>query len=155
MAANTTFFLVSTKAWTWARALWTVSAASLRLCTAVKASRESAFWPDKAKERAAFYHSAVPLPELKGKTIILVDDGVATGATLFVQIRSLRKKGIARLIIAVPVASSDAWQKIRKLADEAICPSVHGSLLGISNFYTDFSPFDDETVMSLLKEGSV
>ncbi|MEI6242960.1 MAG: phosphoribosyltransferase family protein, partial [Chlamydiota bacterium] len=92
----------------------------------------------------------IPFPELEGKTVILVDDGIATGATMLVGIRSMRKKQVSRIVVATPVAAKDIWQSIILSVDEAICLHVAEYFLGISSFYSDFSEVDDETVKTLL-----
>ncbi len=104
-----------------------------------------------AKERAALYRRVSPLGELKGKIVILVDDGIATGATMLVEIQSLRKRGVSKIIAASPVAAGQAWRAIQALVDEAICLDLQESFLGISTFYDNFAQVEDETIISLLK----
>lgn len=105
-----------------------------------------------ANERLSRYRKVAPLGEIKGKTVLLVDDGVATGATLLVEMQSMRKKGVAHMVIAVPVSSVEAWRKIQALADEAICPNIEASFLGVSSFYREFAQVEDAEVLSLLAE---
>ena len=90
------------------------------------------------------------LEDLKDKTIILVDDGIATGSTILVEIQSLKKKSVKKIVVAVPVAATDAWKTIQKLVDEAVCLSVEEYLFGISQFYDDFSQVSDEEVLNLI-----
>lgn len=105
----------------------------------------------RSKELASLYAKTKPLPSLSGKIIILVDDGIATGATLFVTIQSLAAQGIAQLIVAAPVAAQDIWNKIRPLAHQGICLHVVEDFLGVSSFYNHFEPVDDATVLHLLR----
>lgn len=103
-----------------------------------------------AIKRASLYREKAPLEDLKDKTILLVDDGIATGSTMLVEIQSLRKKGVKQIVVAVPVAAIDAWTLMEKLADEAVCLSVEEHLFGISQFYDDFSQVSDQEVIELL-----
>ncbi len=104
-----------------------------------------------AGERISRYRKAAPLGNLKGKTILLVDDGIATGATILVEILSLRKKGVAKIIVASPVAASEAWDKIKAAADAAVCLDIRADFFGVSAFYREFDEVQDETVLLLLK----
>lgn len=103
-----------------------------------------------AKVRLSMYRKKVPLPDLTGKTVILVDDGVATGSTIMVEIQALRKKALAKLILAVPVAATDTWKDLQKKADEAVCLSIEEDFFGVSQFYQDFSEVNDEMVIAAL-----
>lgn len=90
-------------------------------------------------------------PELlKGKTVIVVDDGVATGNTLLGTIQVLRKSNPEKIIIAVPVASENAVEKLSKQADEVIALLVPEEFYGVGAFYNDFSQVSDEEVIFYL-----
>lgn len=102
-------------------------------------------------ERSNNYRKIVPKDILNGKTAILVDDGIATGATMLAEILSLRKQGVKKIVAAAPVASARAWAEIEKVCDQAFCLQISETLIGISEFYADFSQVEDETVLSLLK----
>lgn len=104
-----------------------------------------------AGERISRYRKVAPLGNLKGKTILLVDDGIATGATILVEILSLRKQGVAHIIVASPVAASEAWDKIKAAADAAVCLDIRADFFGVSAFYREFDQVQDETVLLLLK----
>ncbi len=103
-----------------------------------------------AQERLALFRRAAPLPNLRGKTVILVDDGVATGATMLVEIQALRAQAARRIVAAVPVAAASSWQAIQNAADEAIALIVSEELFSISQFYINFAQVENETVVSLL-----
>ena len=105
-----------------------------------------------AKERLSRYRQVAPLQDLKDKTILLVDDGIATGATMQVEIQSLRKQKVKRIIAAVPVASREGWKLIKKMADDVVCPHISDDFLGISGFYQEFAGVDDETVIAILQQ---
>jgi putative phosphoribosyl transferase len=104
------------------------------------------------QERLLRYHKIAPIPNLAGKTILLVDDGVATGATLLAEIQALRKKNVASLVVAVPVAAADAWKVIQSMADKAFCYRVEEHFWGISSFYDQFDQVEDATVEALLRQ---
>jgi len=92
--------------------------------------------------------------EVKGKDVILVDDGIATGSTLIAAIMGLRKSGVANIIVAVPVAPVQAGATFRKLADEYICLHESDSFSGVGQFYDDFSEVSDSEVTELLRKST-
>lgn len=89
-------------------------------------------------------------PKIKNKIIILVDDGVATGATVFMGIKILKKQGAKKVIVAVPVGPPETIAKLRKAADEAICLAQPEYFMALGEFYQDFRPVEDEEVKRLL-----
>lgn len=101
-------------------------------------------------ERNIKYRGDRPFPDLKDKNIILVDDGIATGATMRAAITALRQWECASIIIAVPVASPEIYSQFRALADEIICLATPVSFVAIGSWYTDFSQTTDEEVYRLL-----
>jgi len=92
-----------------------------------------------------------PYPTLKDKIVILVDDGIATGATVRAAILSLRKQGLASVIIAVPVGSSDTVESLGKEADEVVCLELPEDFYAIGQFYEEFPQMSDEEVTTLMK----
>lgn len=90
--------------------------------------------------------------QLKGKTVIVVDDGVATGNTLLATVRLLRKKNPAKIIIGVPVASRHAVELLEKEADEVVAVLVPDMFRSVSNFYEDFTQVSDEDVLYYLNK---
>lgn len=97
------------------------------------------------------YRDDKTAPDIKGKTVILTDDGIATGNTLLATIRTLRKKEPARVVVAVPVAPLRTCEKISREADEFICPVQPDYFPGVGAFYKDFRQVSDEEVIGLLK----
>lgn len=90
--------------------------------------------------------------ELKGKTIIVVDDGIATGNTLLMTVNMLKKNAPAKIVIAVPVASHNAVRKLRREVDEVISVIVPEQFYGVGAFYQDFEQVDDDEVIYYLEK---
>ncbi len=90
--------------------------------------------------------------DIKGKIVIVVDDGVATGRTILSTIKILRNKKPEKIVVAVPVASEEAAERIKKEVDDFICPYTPYPFYGVGNFYDDFTQVEDEEVMKLLNE---
>lgn len=100
--------------------------------------------------RLQAYRRGKPLPNLQDKTIILVDDGVATGATFKAAIQALKRLNPKKLVIAVPVVAQDTWQELQGLADEAYCVLAPDDLRGISLWYQSFEQVSDQEVIKIL-----
>jgi putative phosphoribosyl transferase len=104
--------------------------------------------------RVDLYRKGEELLDVKGKTVILVDDGVATGATIKATIRTLRKAEIKKLIVALPVAPPDEAREIEKLVDEFICLKTPTNFIAVGAHYVDFGQVSDKEVVELLEENS-
>lgn len=91
---------------------------------------------------------------IKNKKIILVDDGLATGATMLTAIRSIKKLNPAKIIVAIPVASSEALEIISQEVDEVICPLKPQFFYSVSIWYENFKQTTDEEVIHLLNYGN-
>ncbi len=113
--------------------------------------REIARQKEEITRRIDLYRGGEGLSSLAGKTVILVDDGVATGATIKAAISTLAKEGIARLVVALPVASLEAEQEIAKMVDELICLQAPAGFMAVSNYYYNFTQVEDEDVVAMLK----
>jgi putative phosphoribosyl transferase len=101
------------------------------------------------RERA--YRNDRPFPDVRGRTVILVDDGIATGATVRAAARALRSQGPERLVIAAPVASPSVAAMLRREADEVVCVALPEDFFAISAWYHEFPQLDDHEVRRLLE----
>jgi putative phosphoribosyl transferase len=100
------------------------------------------------------YRGNRPLPELSGRTIIIVDDGLATGSTMRAALAALRLSNPARIIVAAPVAAAQTARELRREADEVVCVSAPLDFHSVSTWYGDFSQTSDEEVRRLLEAGT-
>lgn len=100
--------------------------------------------------RERLYRDGRPQPEVRGRTVILVDDGLATGATMYAAIEALRQQGPARIIVAVPTASPDTCEEMKSKADEVICAITPEPFHAVGRWYQEFSQTTDEEVRELL-----
>jgi putative phosphoribosyl transferase len=105
---------------------------------------------EELKRRERDYRSDRPAPEVRGRTVILVDDGLATGATMRAAAAALRQQAAAKIIVAVPVGAPSTCHEIRSVADEVVCLQTPGSFMGVGQYYEDFSQTTDEEVRDLL-----
>ena len=103
------------------------------------------------KRRAQVYRKGAQPAEVSGKTAILVDDGVATGATMKAAILSLKKYSPKKIIIAVPVGAKETIDEFRKQVDEIVCLHVPESMYAIGEFYRNFEQTTDQEVVSFLE----
>jgi erythromycin esterase-like protein/predicted phosphoribosyltransferase len=99
-----------------------------------------------------FYRGGRRLPEIAGREVIVVDDGVATGATITAAIQLLRLKGAARIVVAVPVGPRETLTRLREQADEVVAAIAPERLLSVGGWYDDFSEVSDEEVQDLLED---
>lgn len=88
---------------------------------------------------------------VKGRVVILVDDGLATGATMMSALKATRQQEPARLICAIPVASPEALQKVKPLADETVCLSAPEDFVAVAQFYEQFPQVEDAQVVAFLQ----
>ncbi len=87
---------------------------------------------------------------LSGRVVIVVDDGLATGLTDLAAVRALRRREVRRIVLAVPVATSESLAMLAKEADNVLCLQVPDHLLSVGSWYRDFAPVSDEEVLALL-----
>ncbi len=102
--------------------------------------------------RSELYRGQHPYPDLKNKIVILVDDGLATGATMHAAIDAVKQQTPQKIIVAIPVAPPDSVETLRQMVDEVICPLQPRRLSSIGQWYADFSQVSDATVIDLLNQ---
>lgn len=104
----------------------------------------------EVERRERDYRQDRPPPELAGRTVILVDDGLATGATMLAAIAALRQKSPAKIVVAVPVCPPETLAETRRVADEVVALFAPDWFRGVGQFYENFEQLSDETVRDLL-----
>jgi putative phosphoribosyl transferase len=106
------------------------------------------------ERRARDYRGDRPFPDLRGRTVILVDDGLATGSTMRAAVAAVRKQNPATVVVAVPVAAAETCELLRGEADRVVCLRKPEPFSAVGLWYHDFSQTTDEEVRSLLAAAS-
>ena len=106
------------------------------------------------ERRERLYRGERPLPQIEGRTVVLVDDGLATGSTMLAAVRALREQSPARVIVAVPVAAPETCELMEKEADEVVCAATPEPFHAVGLWYEDFEQTSDEEVRTLLAAAS-
>lgn len=109
--------------------------------------------PELERRRAAYCGDRPPIP-VTGKTAIVVDDGVATGATMRSALRLIRERGASEIILALPVAPKDTLEDLRHEADQVVCLSTPAPFFAVGAHYADFRQTTDGEVEQILAEAS-
>jgi predicted phosphoribosyltransferase len=107
---------------------------------------------EELKRRERLYRGSCLPPNLRGRTVILVDDGLATGATMRAAIQALRQQLPARIVVAVPTASPDTCEALAAEADEVVCAMTPRPFFSVGHWYDDFTQTTDEEVRHLLTQ---
>ena len=108
-------------------------------------------WREIERRRALYLRGRTPLP-VRGATVIVVDDGIATGTTVRAALKALRRRGAARLVLAVPVAPHDTLTQLRREVDSIICLAEPSPFRAIGLHYEEFNQLSDEEVMAALNK---
>ena len=109
---------------------------------------------ESARRKAERYRGDRPAPDLTGKTVVLVDDGVATGSTVRACLARIRAEDPGRVVLAVPVGPPHTIEELREIADEVVCLEVPGGFMGVGQFYERFEQVTDEEAMAYLDRPS-
>jgi putative phosphoribosyl transferase len=104
------------------------------------------------ERRQKVYRQGMPPRELKGKDVILVDDGIATGSTMKAALYSVKNKGVKSITVAIPVGPPSTIQELEKQANRVVCLYSPEYFQAIGQFFDDFSQTSDEEVIELLKK---
>jgi putative phosphoribosyl transferase len=102
------------------------------------------------ERREQSYRDGRPAPELRDRIVILVDDGLATGATMRAAVTALRQRGAAKIIVAVPVGAPETCRELLDLVDELVCGIAPAFFQAVGQYYQDFSQIGDDEVRKLL-----
>src|SRR5439155_319262 len=102
------------------------------------------------ERREKSYRDGRPAPELRDRVVILVDDGLATGATMHAAVAALRRRGVAKIIVAQPVGVPDTCREFEDEVDEIVCAIAPEYFQAVGQYYEDFSQTSDEEVRELL-----
>ena len=105
------------------------------------------------ERRELRFRGSRAFPDLKGKTVLLIDDGLATGASMRVAVTALRQEGAKRVVVGVPVASPDTCDSFRDITDDIVCVVTPEPFHAVGLWYEDFGQTTDEEVHDLLDRG--
>ena len=114
--------------------------------------KEAARKVEEAKQLRKQYTGRTDPPSLKEKTAVLVDDGIATGSTMFAAIMSARARGASKVVVAVPVGPPSTLQRLRALADDVVAVAAPEFLFAVGAHYADFRQVSDEEVIATLSQ---
>ncbi len=107
---------------------------------------------EELKRREQSYRGDRPRPDVRDRTVILIDDGLATGASMRAAVKGLRAQHPARIVIAVPAAAAEICEAFRHEVDEIVCAMTPEPFQGVGRWYEDFSQTTDDEVQALLEE---
>jgi predicted phosphoribosyltransferase len=106
------------------------------------------------ERRERLYRGDRPAPDVRGRTVIVVDDGLATGATMLAAVKALRSRGAGRIVVAVPIASPETCDQLAEKVDDIVCAVTPEPFYGVGLWYEDFSQTTDDEVRELLTRGA-
>jgi predicted phosphoribosyltransferase len=106
------------------------------------------------ERREQAYRDDRPAPDVRGRTVILVDDGLATGSTMRAAIEALRRRGPHRVVVAVPVGAPETCAEFRRVADDVVCARTPEPFYAVGLWYEDFSQTTDDEVRDILNRAA-
>jgi putative phosphoribosyl transferase len=105
----------------------------------------------EVEARVRLFRANGSRPNLRGRTVILVDDGIATGGTVAAALGAMRREGVRKIVLAVPVAAADSLARLAERADDVVCLSAPGELGAVGNWYRVFHQVHDGEALALLE----
>ena len=109
---------------------------------------------EEVRERMERLRGSAPYPDLRGKVVVIVDDGIATGSSVGAAVMSVRKRNPREVVVAVPVAPRDALEVLKEEGAKVVCLETPGPFLAIGEFYGDFDQVEDLEVKRILDQNS-
>lgn len=106
---------------------------------------------DSLWERRKKFNECSPMPSIKNKVVVLVDDGIATGVTMEAAIHAIREQGCSKVVVASIVASPVSVEKLQRVVDELIVVNIPAHFQSIAEYFEDFTPVTDEAIFDILK----
>jgi predicted phosphoribosyltransferase len=110
---------------------------------------------EELKRREQQYRGERPPAQVRGKVVVLVDDGLATGSTMRAAALALKQQGAAKIVVAVPVAAKSSCESLRRDVDELVCGATPEPFLAVGQWYRDFEQTTDEEVRALLEQRTI
>jgi len=112
--------------------------------------KEAAREAGEVRDRMRRFRGEKPFPSLNGKTVVIVDDGIATGSTVLAAISSVRRQNPTSIVVAVPVGPVETIARLSREADDVVCLETPEPFFAIGDFYSDFAQVEDEEVRRIL-----
>ena len=107
---------------------------------------------NEIKRRMKEYRGKETFPDVKDKTVIIIDDGIATGFTILAVIKAVKKQGAKKIILAIPVGPRETIEEFKELVDEVICLYIPDEFYAVGSYYMDFKQVTDEEVFKIMSE---
>ncbi len=107
---------------------------------------------NEIKRRMKEYRGKDTFPKVKDKTVIIIDDGIATGFTILAVIKAVKKQGAKKIILAIPVGPRETIEEFKELVDEVICLYIPDEFYAVGSYYVDFKQVEDEEVFKIIND---
>lgn len=104
------------------------------------------------KRRLEEYRGSETLSNLKDKTVIIIDDGIATGYTILAAVKSIKKQEAKKIVLAVPVAPRETFEEFQEIVDEFICLYIPDDFYAVGAYYSDFKQVEDDEIFRIIIE---
>lgn len=107
---------------------------------------------NEIKRRLKEYRGSEDLPELKNKTVIVIDDGIATGFTILAAIKSIKKHEAKKVVLAVPVSPRETYEEFKEIVDEFVCLYIPQDFYAVGAYYNNFAQVEDDEIFKIIDE---